>query len=42
MSNAASFVCGTSTQPLMYKTIGDAFDETVARWGEKPGVVVQH
>jgi fatty-acyl-CoA synthase len=26
----------------MYKTIGDAFDETVDRWGDKPAIVVRH
>ena len=42
MNTTSSYVCGTSDQPLMYKTIGDAFDETVEKWGTKPAIVVRH
>jgi len=39
---ANSYVCGTSDQPLIYQTIGDAFDLAVERWGEKEAIVVRH
>jgi len=42
MTNAVSYVYGTSNQPLMYKTIGEAFDETVEKRGAKPAIVVRH
>lgn len=42
MNDTASYVCGTSQLPLIYKTIGEAFDETVAKWGARPAVVVCH
>jgi len=42
MKPAMSFVCGTSDQPLIYQTIGDAFDRTVERWGDREAVVVRH
>jgi hypothetical protein len=35
MKSSLSFVCGTSDQPLIYQTIGDAFDQAVAKWDEK-------
>ena len=37
-----SFVCGISQQPLIYQTIGDAFDQAVEEWGEKEAIVVRH
>ena len=42
MSERASYVCGTTDKPLIYRTIGDAFDEVVDKWGERPAVVVRH
>jgi len=42
MSESASYVCGTSDQPLIYQTIGDAFDQAVEQWGDKEAVVVRH
>jgi len=42
MNKTASYVCGTSEKPLIYQTIGDAFDRTVELWGDKPAVVVRH
>ena len=42
MSKSASYVCGTSDQPLIYQTIGDAFDQAVEQWGDKEAVVVRH
>jgi fatty-acyl-CoA synthase len=38
----ASFVCGSSDQPLIYTTVGEAFDHTVATWGERDAIVVRH
>ena len=42
MSESASYVSGTSDQPLIYQTIGDAFDQAVGQWGDKEAVVVRH
>jgi len=42
MSKTNSYVCGTSDQPLIYQTIGDAFDEAVERWADKEAIVVRH
>jgi len=38
----ASYVCGTSEVPLIYRTIGDALREAAARWGEREALVVRH
>ncbi len=37
-----SYVCGTSNEPLRYQTVGQAFDETVARFGDREALVVRH
>lgn len=37
-----SFVHGASEVPLMYSTLGTAFDEAAARWGEREALVVCH
>jgi len=42
MSETNSYVCGTSDQPLIYKTIGDAFDQAVEQWADKGAIVVCH
>ncbi len=42
MKPSTSFVCGTSDQPLIYKTIGDALDQVVEKWGDKEAIVVRH
>ena len=42
MKSDMSFVCGKSEQPLIYQTIGDAFDQAVEQWGEKEAVIVRH
>lgn len=42
MKSSTSFVCGTSDQPLIYLTVGDALDHAVEQWGEKEAVVVRH
>ena len=35
-------MCGTSDQPLIYRTIGDAIDDAVEQWGDKEAIVVRH
>ena len=42
MKSNMSFVCGTSDEPLIYQTIGDALDHAVDQWGEKEAIVVRH
>ncbi len=37
-----SYVCGTSDQPLIYQTIGAAFDSAVGQWTDKEAIVVRH
>lgn len=37
-----SFVHGASEVPLMYQTLGGAFDESAARWGDREALVVCH
>ena len=40
MSEAApSYAHGTSSVALIGETIGDHFDRTVARWGDRPGLI---
>ena len=36
-----SYVSGATTQPLLGETLGQHFDATVAKWGERPGLVVR-
>jgi len=42
MKTTASFVCGTTDRPLVYRTIGDAFDAAAERWGARKAVVMRH
>ena len=42
MKSSTSFVCGTSDQPLIFQTIGDALDQVVETWGDKEAIVVRH
>lgn len=42
MGQQPSYVCGTSDVPLMFKTIGVMFDDTVAKYGSKDAVIVKH
>ncbi len=42
MNKPVSYVCGTSDQPLIYQTIGNAFDQAVERWSDKNAIVVRH
>jgi fatty-acyl-CoA synthase len=37
-----SYVCGVSSAPLSYRTVGTAFDESADRWGEREALVVRH
>ncbi len=37
-----SYVHGASMTPLRFQKIGQSFDETVARWGEREALVVRH
>jgi hypothetical protein len=37
-----NYVNGASTVPLIYKTIGRAFDDAVVRWGNREVLVVCH
>ena len=36
-----SYVHGASTKPLLGETVGAAFDRTVARWPDRPALVVR-
>ena len=40
--DALSFVCGTSDEPLIYATVGQAFDDACARWPDHEAIVVRH
>jgi fatty-acyl-CoA synthase len=42
MKQAKSYVCGTSDKPLIYRTIGEDFERTVERWGDRDAIVVRH
>ncbi len=37
-----SFVHGIGEQPLKYRTIGEEFDRSVTKWGEREAIVVCH
>jgi len=41
-SDISSFVCGTSDEPLMYVTVGAAFDEARRRWPAREALVARH
>jgi fatty-acyl-CoA synthase len=36
---AKSYVCGTSAKPLLYETVGENLDKTIARWGGREALV---
>ena len=38
---ATSYVSGISGVPLIGETVGARFDATVARWGDRPGLIVR-
>jgi fatty-acyl-CoA synthase len=37
-----SYVCGISDKPLIYKTVGEVFDDCVQTWGDREGLRVCH
>ncbi len=37
-----SYVCGTGDKPLIYKTIGQVFDETCEQYPDQPAIIVGH
>ena len=39
--SAISYVNGTSSEPLMYKTIGAALDDAATTWPNKEGIIVR-
>ena len=39
--SAISYVNGISSEPLMYKTIGQALDDAAATWTDKEGIIVR-
>jgi fatty-acyl-CoA synthase len=41
MSHPLSYAHGASAVPLIGETIGQNFDRTVARWGDRPGLIVR-
>lgn len=41
MTNNLSYVHGAIATPLLGETIGTHFDRTVARWGDRPGLIVR-
>ena len=42
MNQAMSYVCGTSQQPLIFRTVGDTLLDAVEKWGDKEAIVVRH
>jgi fatty-acyl-CoA synthase len=41
MTQALSYAHGASAVPLLGETIGAHFDRTVARWGDRPGLIAR-
>lgn len=37
-----SYVCGTSSVPLLYTTVGVALEDAARRWGDRPALIVRH
>jgi fatty-acyl-CoA synthase len=37
-----SYVCGTGSVPLLYKTVGGVLEDAARRWGDRPAMVVRH
>ncbi len=42
MGAELSYACGTGSRPLVYETIGNAFDRTAARFPDKTAMVARH
>lgn len=40
-TNESSYVCGTSSKPLLFQTIGQVLESAARRWGERDAVVVR-
>lgn len=40
-SEELSYVCGTSSKPLLFQTIGQALEHAADRWGDRDAVVVR-
>ena len=38
--NSSSYVCGIASEPLLYKTIGQALDETARAYPDNEALVV--
>lgn len=37
-----SYVCGASSTPLLYKTVGVALEDAARRWPDRPALIVRH
>jgi fatty-acyl-CoA synthase len=37
-----SYVCGTSDEPLLYKTVGTLLEDAAHRWGDRDALIVRH
>ncbi|HEY4369419.1 MAG TPA: AMP-binding protein [Steroidobacteraceae bacterium] len=37
-----SYVCGTSDEPLLYKTVGVAIEDAAQRWADRDALIVPH
>jgi fatty-acyl-CoA synthase len=37
-----SYVCGTGSVPLLYKTVGGVLEDAARRWGDRPALIVRH
>jgi fatty-acyl-CoA synthase len=37
-----SYVCGTGSVPLLYKTVGAVLEDAAERWGNRPALIVRH
>jgi fatty-acyl-CoA synthase len=37
-----SYVCGASSTPLLYKTVGGVLEDAARRWGDRPAMIVRH
>ncbi|MBS0366144.1 MAG: AMP-binding protein [Proteobacteria bacterium] len=42
MSALASYVSGTSGQPLLYRSVGGVLSDAAARWPDSPALIVRH
>lgn len=42
MDKLNSYHCGSDDAPLLHQTIGDAFDQTVAHYPDRPALIVRH